>query len=103
MQTFGDPTECFGGDHADNMLRTYRGMQRQLFANKDGTSKSVTEHVKHLIEREFSVSDIPDSFLFLPGKLGGMNMKIPFVPSILVHNALYSEPIEYTEDLKAGE
>ncbi len=66
MQPFGDPAECFGRGHVDSILWTHGEMQSKLFTNRDERSKSVTDHLKELIERRLAVSEIPHSFLFLP-------------------------------------
>ena len=44
--TFGEPAYCFGRDHVDEVLNTYRSMLQRLFPGSDGKEGSVIEHSK---------------------------------------------------------
>jgi hypothetical protein len=87
--TFGEPAYCFGRQHLDIILKTYKCTQRTLF-----NGNNVTEHLKHMILARFGVSDIPDAFLVLPEQLGGLGLRNPFVPLFLVREQLKEQPEE---------
>lgn len=104
--TFGEPAFCFGKEHVDAILDTYKTMLAKLFPN----GGSVVTHRKHLppspspspsttipsnplsvkttIQTRFSVPTLPDAFLFLPENLGGLGLRNPFVPLFLLRDAL---------------
>lgn len=44
--TFGEPAYCFGREHVDEVLDTYRNMLRRLFPGSEGKEGSVVEHRK---------------------------------------------------------
>jgi hypothetical protein len=44
--TFGEPAYCFGREHVDEVLDTYRNMLRRLFPGSAGKEGSVVEHRK---------------------------------------------------------
>jgi hypothetical protein len=46
--TFGEPAYCFGRDHVDEVLNTYRNMLRRLFPGSNGKEGSVVDHRKSL-------------------------------------------------------
>lgn len=89
--TFGEPAHCFGLDHLDKILRTHTNMQNFLFNNED-TGNTVGKHIKHMISRKFDTDDVPDSFLFMPESLGGLGLKNPFIPLLLLRNEVCKDP-----------
>ncbi|KAI5921343.1 hypothetical protein F4810DRAFT_678610 [Camillea tinctor] len=96
--TFGEPAFCFGAQHVDSILATYQQMQRVLFGgqedtgpmNIDGSSSgdvlqaNVVQHLKSKIEARFGISNIPDAFIFLPEKLGGLGVRNPFIAFLAI-------------------
>jgi hypothetical protein len=89
--TFGEPAFCLGSDHVTSILRTYQSMQQVLFGTmqeSEGSQASVTQHIKGMIESRFGVSDIPDSFIFLPEQLGGLGVRNPFISLLVVNDRL---------------
>ncbi|RHZ66727.1 uncharacterized protein CDV56_105863 [Aspergillus thermomutatus] len=99
---FGQPGFCFGRDHVDLILATYEKVQNTLF-NTDGRASTVMEHLRHMIEALFGVSDIPDAFFFFPEQLGGLGLRNPFVSTLLVRDELRSTPIQLINDYKENE
>ncbi|KAH6847993.1 hypothetical protein B0I37DRAFT_309519 [Chaetomium sp. MPI-CAGE-AT-0009] len=95
--TFGEPAHCFGREHVDEILNTYQTMLRRLFPGSDGKEGSVVEHVKHMIQTRFGVSDLPDSFVHMPEQLGGLGLRNPFVGLFLVRNNITETPEEIIE------
>ena len=93
--TFHSPANCFGKPHLDSVLATHKEMQNFLFNfSREGSGTTVTHHLKDLIGRHFDITDVPDSFLYLPDSLGGLNLKNPFVPLLIVRNNICKEPDE---------
>ncbi len=92
--TFGEPANCFGRKHIENILLTHKRMQELLFDGKDDNGKTVTEHVKGLIARKFNVTDIPDAFIFMPEQLGGLGVRNPFALLFMCRDHLKKYPEE---------
>ncbi|KAI1809869.1 hypothetical protein GGS20DRAFT_580345 [Poronia punctata] len=77
--TLGEPANCFGRKHVDSVLQTHRTIQQTLFG-QGGNSEvghipegNVVHYLKSKIRERFGVTDIPDAFIYLPEKLGGLN------------------------------
>jgi hypothetical protein len=92
--TFGEPANCFGRPHLDAILEVHRQIQRALFDGGDGKGKSVAEHLSHMISERFKVEDVPDAFLYMPEDLGGLGLRNPFVPLLLLSENVISSPQE---------
>lgn len=90
--TFGEPANCFGRKHVVSILETHQRMQAILFTGKDGKVSNLTQHLRAMISSRFGVSDIPDGFFYLPEGLGGLDVRNPFVPLLLVHDKVYEDP-----------
>ena len=88
--TFGEPAHCFGLQHVDSILETYQMMQKFLF---DETSESLqnshgaVDYVKRMIKDRFG-ADVPDAFVHLPERLGGLGLRNPFVPVLTVRESI---------------
>ncbi|KAK4101342.1 hypothetical protein N658DRAFT_506941 [Parathielavia hyrcaniae] len=96
--TFGEPAYCFGREHVDEVLNTYRNLLRRLFPGSDGSEGSVVEHVKHMIQDRFGVPDLADSFIYLPEQLGGLGLRNPFVGLFLVRNKITETPQDIIDE-----
>ncbi|KAL1835979.1 hypothetical protein VTJ49DRAFT_5745 [Mycothermus thermophilus] len=86
--TFGEPANCFGREHVDKVLDTYKAMLQRLFPGSDGKEGSVVEHIKQMIQTRFNVTDLPDSFIYLPEHLGGLGLRNPFVNLFLIRDEI---------------
>lgn len=93
--TFGEPANCFGSAHVDNIMETHMEMQRFLFSGENGGAKSVTEHLKRWMSDSFGVTDIPDAFLLMPEEFGGLGLRDPFNSLFLVRDQLPQNPQHY--------
>lgn len=82
--TFGEPAYCFGRSHVDSILETYKQMNGVLFGN----SGSAVQHLRSKIHDRFGVSEVPDAFILLPEKLGGLGLQNPFIPLLTVREKL---------------
>jgi hypothetical protein len=103
LHTFGEPANCFGRSHVDSVLRCHENIQRELFNDADGTGDSVVEYLKHLITERIGVSDVTDSFLFLPEELGGLGLRNPFLSFLVLRDQLCDDPQQTMKEFKADE
>lgn len=93
--TFGQPANCFGQRHVEMILDTHRMMQEKLFgspASGQAKRNSVTEHLQKTIEEHFGVADVPDAFLYFPEELGGLGVRNPFLPFLVVRDQVLKDP-----------
>lgn len=93
--TFGEPAACFGQQHVDMILSTYKAMQNTLFGSTTGT---VAHHLRKMIEERFGVSDIPDALFYYPEELGGLGLRNPAISPFLVRGSLQKSPLEHVEE-----
>lgn len=108
---FGQPGNCFGRDHVDEVLRTHERIQRQIFAallpQQSGGSggpwssssssspdrpASIVDFLKAAIRERFGVTDIPDGYFFFPVGLGGLGLVSPFVSLLQRRDAMLQSP-----------
>ncbi|OJJ07536.1 hypothetical protein ASPVEDRAFT_142329 [Aspergillus versicolor CBS 583.65] len=92
--TFGEPAACFGQQHVDMILATYRAMQETLFGSTTGT---VAQHLRQMIKERFGVSEIPDALFYYPEELGGLALRNPAISPFLVRRSLKMSPLEQVE------
>lgn len=110
--TLGEPAMCFGRKHVEMILKTHQRIQEKLFSvdttdagNSGGkqraanshSNRSVADHLKQLISTRFNRSNIPDAFLYYPEVLGGLGLRNPFIPFLLVQDEFYESPHEVLE------
>ncbi|KAH8201197.1 hypothetical protein TruAng_004665 [Truncatella angustata] len=98
--TFGEPAFCLGTKHLDSILETYERMQSVLFGNpvgsvakgysepEPGEPGNVVQYLKVKIQERFGVSDVSNSFIFLPEQLGGLGVRNPFIPMLTLREDL---------------
>ncbi|KAM0186540.1 hypothetical protein ACHAPI_011669 [Fusarium lateritium] len=88
--TFGEPAHCFGVHHVDSILETYQVMQQFLFPERLDSSQNshgAVGHVKSMMKERFGV-DVPDAFVYLPERLGGLGLRNPFVPILTIRESI---------------
>lgn len=95
---FGEPAFCLGIKHLDSILETYKQMQITLFSNTETTSPSggsdtteagdVATYLREKIKERFGVSDVPRAFIFLPEQLGGLGVRNPFIPMLVLRETM---------------
>jgi hypothetical protein len=100
QDTFGKPANCFGQAHVDAILETHANMQRQLF-HRHG--RSITDYLREQIGTRFGIKDVPDSFLFLPEEFGGLGVKNPFIPFLVLKNQILKDPVGRIAKLRKDE
>ncbi|OSS45706.1 hypothetical protein B5807_09625 [Epicoccum nigrum] len=86
---FGKAANCFGREHIDTMLATHRRIQESVF---DGGN--VVQYLKQMIRDRFSVSNLPDGFLYFPVELGGLDLKSPFVGLLQIRDSVKAQPYD---------
>ena len=101
--TFGQPANCFGGQHVDVILATYEKLNKVLFTHPD--APTVTDHLRHMICSRLGPLDIdiPDAFFFLPEEFGGLGLRNPFIPVLLIRDKVQQKPTEFLDDFKKCE
>jgi hypothetical protein len=62
-------------------------MQEKIFPGSD-----VCEFLKGQIKDCFSVTDIPDAFIFIPEELGGLGVRNPFIGALMSREIFSSSP-----------
>lgn len=90
---FGKASNCFGREHVDKMLATHRHIQESIFQGGN-----IVQHIKKMIEDRFSVTDIPDGFLFFPVELGGLDLKSPFVGLLQIRESVKENPYDLIDE-----
>ncbi|KAF1956435.1 hypothetical protein CC80DRAFT_563311 [Byssothecium circinans] len=90
---FGKAANCFGRQHVDKMLATYRHIEESIF---DGGN--VVQFLKQMIAERFDVKDISDGFLYFPVELGGLALKSPYVGLLQIRQSVKAKPNDMMKD-----
>ncbi|KAL8828043.1 MAG: hypothetical protein Q9170_006771 [Blastenia crenularia] len=80
---FGRPRNCLGQQHIDMVITTFDKIQQRLFSDTFDSS-SLIDYLRKTITQRFNVQDIPDGFFYFPVELGGLDVRNPLVPLLLV-------------------
>jgi len=94
QRNFGDPAQCFGRTHADEVIETYRQIQKELFPETGG---SVIQYIQQMIEQRFGVKDIPNGWFYFPISRGGLEVWNPVVDFLSVRDNLKEQPNTFFE------
>ncbi|KAI0206519.1 hypothetical protein F4808DRAFT_407734 [Astrocystis sublimbata] len=110
---FGQPANCFGRAHVDEILATHQRIQREVFsspspllAGEAAPSEPITgvvAYLKHLLRARFGVSEIPDAYLFFPIELGGLDLRSPFIATLPIREAVVADPGKLLETFAEAE
>ncbi|CAO2650340.1 Nn.00g016320.m01.CDS01 [Neocucurbitaria sp. VM-36] len=95
---FGKASNCFGREHVDKMLATHRHIQESIFPGGN-----IVQHLKEMIKERFSVSSVPDGFLFFPVELGGLDLKSPFVGLLQIRESVKENPYDLLDEYEENE
>lgn len=87
---FGRPQRCLGQRHIDLVITTFHTIQQRLFVDAF-SSNSLVDYLKKTIEKRFNIKDLPDGFFYFPVELGGLDVRNPLVPLLLVREVERSE------------
>ncbi|KAF2972289.1 hypothetical protein GQX73_g1341 [Xylaria multiplex] len=105
--TLGEPAYCFGLKHVDSVLDIYQRINNVLFRHSQAAENdensflpkgNVASYLKSKIEERFGVSNIPDTFIFLPERMGGLGVKNPFIPYLAYRNYFIVSNSELSPD-----
>ncbi|KAM0275854.1 hypothetical protein ACHAQH_007326 [Verticillium albo-atrum] len=105
---FGKPAHCYGVEHVDDMLRTHKRIQKEIFSNfatsvnEEGAS-SVADYLKKAIETRFGITDVPDGYIFFPVEMGGLDLKSPFVTLLQIRDSFTESPSAKIEGFHKAE
>ncbi|KAL8720069.1 MAG: hypothetical protein Q9225_003004 [Loekoesia sp. 1 TL-2023] len=80
---FGRPCNCLGQRHIDMVITAFDKIQQRLFSDAFGSS-SLIDYFKQTVAQRFNVEDLPDGFFYFPIELGGLDVRNPLVPLLLV-------------------
>ena len=80
------------------MLATHRYIQESIFPGSN-----IVQYLKKVIEDRFSVSGIPDGFLFFPVELGGLELKSPFVGLLQIRESVQENPYDLLDEFEEQE
>ncbi|KAL8803988.1 MAG: hypothetical protein Q9182_002860 [Xanthomendoza sp. 2 TL-2023] len=80
---FGRPHICLGQRHIDMIIDIFDKIQKRVFSDSFG-SNSIIEYLKRTIEERFNVRDLPDGFFYFPSELGGLDLRNPLIPLLLI-------------------
>lgn len=83
---FGQPANCLGKEHLDSLLAVYGRIERSIFGSSNDTVDNLTSYIKNLLTTRFGACDVPDAFIFMPEKFGGLGVLNPFTTLALSHN-----------------
>ena len=89
QRNFGDPAQCFGRTHADEVIDTYSRIQKELFPETGG---SVSQRIQQMIEQRFGVKDIPIGWFYFPISRGGLEVWNPIIDFLSVRDCLKEKP-----------
>lgn len=89
QRNFGDPAQCFGRIHADEVIETYNRIQKELFPMTGG---SVIQCIQQMIEQRFGVKDVPNGWFYFPISRGGLEVWNPIIDFLSVRNNLKEQP-----------
>lgn len=104
---FGEPANCFGRQHVDDMLATHKRVQECIFSKtgSDGTSaaSSIADYLKTAIGQRFGIKNIPDGFLYFPANLGGLDLQSPFISLLQIHDSVLKSQDSLFQDMFEAE
>ena len=80
------------------MLATHRHIQESIFPGGN-----IVQHLKEMIKERFSVSSVPDGFLFFPVELGGLDLKSPFVGLLQIRESVKDNPYDLLDEYEENE
>lgn len=94
---FGEPANCLGRPHVNMAIDAFEKIQRKVFDSEELVGNNVTEHLRHKLSERFDVSDVPDGFFYFNVELGGLGLRNPFIPLLLIHKNSKKNPVELIE------
>jgi hypothetical protein len=100
--TFGEPAHCFGQKHVLDTLKVHRDIQHVLFGDTNPPGMAV-QRIRDMLTSRFDIKDVPDSFILMPEALGGLGLKNPFIPLLLLRTNVCPNPDAYMQTFHIDE
>ena len=100
--TFGEPAHCFGQKHVLDTLNVHKDMQHVLFGDIDPPGMA-TQRIRDMLISRFDIKDVPDSFLRMPEVLGGLGLRNPFIPLLLLRTNVCRDPDAHMQTFHTDE
>ena len=94
---FGEPATCLGRSHIDMVIDAFKKIQRKLFDTDELPGSTVTEHLRGKVAARFGVADVLDGFFYFPVEVGGLGLRNPFLPLLLLRNGSPDNPMEHID------
>ncbi|MCJ1278830.1 hypothetical protein MMC21_006649 [Puttea exsequens] len=94
---FGEPANCLGRPHVDMTIKAFEKIQKGVFASDALPGQDVLEHLRGKLNERFGITDIPDGFFYFPVENGGLGLRNPFIPLLLVHKHSEKKPVDVIE------
>lgn len=108
---FGEPSMCLGRDHIDAVIKMFTHIQESLFAPSTSSkskgrkaakveeARNVTIYLKSRLRDQFGLTDpIPDGLLYFPLELGGLGLRNPLIPLLLLRKNAPENPNTLIDD-----
>jgi len=100
--TFGEPAHCFGQKHVLDTLKVHRDIHYVLFGDTNPPGVA-TQCIRNMLTSRFDIKDVPDSFILMPEALGGLSLKNPFIPLLLLSTNVCPDPDAYMQTFHIDE
>ena len=93
---FGEPANALGKPHVTMVIEALKRIQTALFSVDGFVTNNITEKLKSKIAARFGHTTLPDGFLYLPLEQGGLGLRNPLIPLLLIHQTRYADPANKT-------
>ena len=94
---FGEPANCLGRYHVDMTIGAFERIQKGVFAPNALPGENVLNHLRRRLEQKFGATDIPDGFFYFPIENGGLGLRNPLIPLLLVRKNSENNPVDLVE------
>lgn len=68
----GTPANCFGQEHIQDIIATFRRIQQELFPNDE---QGALGQLRDSVLKKFNVRHLPDGYFYFPTSRGGLGLK----------------------------
>ena len=92
----GIPAKCLGKAHVEMVILAFRKIQESLAATKEGHN-TFADTLKARLKDNLKTSgtaSTPDELLYFPIELGGLGLRNPVIPLMLIKNRIAEHPYE---------
>lgn len=93
LNIFGESTNCLGRPPLAMVIEAFQKIQRGLFADIDLPGDNMGESLKVELAGRFGVDNILEGFFYFPIDLGGLGIRNPLIPLLLVRRESSRDPL----------